>query len=279
MKLSKAQRLAIVTTIGPQVEARPNTLASLVRLGLAERRTERGGLTGRAVARHYLTDAGQLQRAELRGDTAEAARLTAQAQQEAEWAAEAADKAAQDAARDRLSAFAETSRAAQHAVSSVDQNADDTADEIARGATDAGPITKAMQWAQLDGMFANYADEDTTAEQLQATYNAIERGESPSTTPAQPQPGGAGQAQQRPAGPAAQPTNRRNPAMTDDREAEPTRTRQPVAPEAIRLATEVKLMTDSDADVDYAALARLDEMPEDEAVEVLDEIMRGLMFD
>jgi hypothetical protein len=54
VKLSTAQQLAITTTTGAPVKARPNTLASLVRLGLAEARTEHSS-TGRAVVRHYLT--------------------------------------------------------------------------------------------------------------------------------------------------------------------------------------------------------------------------------
>ncbi|WP_164835819.1 hypothetical protein [Actinacidiphila soli] len=41
MKLSKAQRPAITTTTGAPVEGRPNTLASLVRLVLAEACAER----------------------------------------------------------------------------------------------------------------------------------------------------------------------------------------------------------------------------------------------
>lgn len=53
----------------------------------------------------------------------------------------------------------------------------------------------------------------------------------------------------------------------------------PLAEEAMALAAEVKRQTDSDAEVDYEALARLDDLPEDEAVEVLDEVMRGLLYD
>ncbi|TJZ96247.1 hypothetical protein [Actinacidiphila oryziradicis] len=65
MKLSKAQRLAITTTTGAPVQARPNTLASLVRLGLAEARTERSS-TGRAVVRHHLTGPGRTVRNDMR---------------------------------------------------------------------------------------------------------------------------------------------------------------------------------------------------------------------
>ncbi|MFE4681610.1 hypothetical protein ACFRNJ_12330 [Streptomyces sp. NPDC056721] len=73
-KLSRPQRLAIVTTLGTdgaQVDARPNTLASLVRLGLAEYRTRRGGLTGRAIQYAVLTAEGQQVRAELSAPVAE----------------------------------------------------------------------------------------------------------------------------------------------------------------------------------------------------------------
>jgi hypothetical protein len=57
-KLTAAQRTALMTTISGQVDGRANTLASLVRMGLAEARTERSA-TGRMVSRHHLTDAGR----------------------------------------------------------------------------------------------------------------------------------------------------------------------------------------------------------------------------
>lgn len=65
-KLSTTQQSAIRMAIGAQVDGRPNTVASLVRLGLVERRMERNG-AGNMVARHYLTDAGKDVRMSLSG--------------------------------------------------------------------------------------------------------------------------------------------------------------------------------------------------------------------
>ncbi|WP_127359111.1 hypothetical protein [Actinacidiphila soli] len=56
-KLSKAQRLAITTSTGAPVKARSNTLASLVRLGLALARSAADAVGPLQVGRAGGTDA------------------------------------------------------------------------------------------------------------------------------------------------------------------------------------------------------------------------------
>lgn len=276
MKLSQAQRLAITTTIGSQVEARPNTLASLVRLGLAERRTERGRLTGRAMARHYLTEAGRTVRNDIR--TAEQAEREQRGDVPAPWATRGvriSTPVGNGTVTGRSYSPADDSR---YVVFRLDGRAEGDENMIAAISPHLHRLCTRCDTVGDDSLPARGTLCGYCAAQDAATEP--EQADPPRRpTPGTSQPGQADQEQQHPASLPVQPTNRRNPAMTDDRDTERTGNAKPIAPEAIRLAAEVKHMTDSDADVDYSALAKLDEMPEDEAVGLLDETMRGLLFD
>ncbi|WP_067826054.1 hypothetical protein [Actinomadura kijaniata] len=54
---------------------------------------------------------------------------------------------------------------------------------------------------------------------------------------------------------------------------------RPVAHEAIELVASQQQLTDSSADVDYDMLAQIDELPEEQAVALIDDVMGQILFD
>ena len=100
------------------------------------------------------------------------------AQWQAEWDAGAADRTAEynrsyaeESARLRLLHFARLHPAAQAAVTSQEQNRDDTAAEITRGDAHT-PVTNVMMWNQLDGFLNMYTDGDEHLTGLLAAAHA-----------------------------------------------------------------------------------------------------------
>jgi hypothetical protein len=208
VKLSKAQRLAITTTTGAPVEARPNTLASLVRLGLAEARTERSS-TGHAVVRHYLTEPGRTVRNDMR--SAENAEREQRGEVPAAWA-QPGVRISTPAGRGTVTGREYFPTHDSHGVVfRLDDRAegDDnlisaTSPYLHRLCTRCDTVGDDLMPAR--GTLCGYCaaqDDDTEAQQPEPHHG-------PHTAPSQPQK--AGHAQQRPAGPPAQPT-RTTPAM------------------------------------------------------------------
>ncbi|WP_369228410.1 hypothetical protein AB5J52_48005 (plasmid) [Streptomyces sp. R39] len=56
-------------------------------------------------------------------------------------------------------------------------------------------------------------------------------------------------------------------------------TRRRSAQEVIQLVIHEKQLADVDVEIDFEALARLDDMPDDEAVALINETMFRIMFD
>lgn len=65
----------------------------------------------------------------------------------------------------------------------------------------------------------------------------------------------------------------------DDRRATaPRRSSRVSAQEVIEFVVQQKEIADSDVEIDFEALARLDDMPEDEAVALIETTMTRLLF-
>ncbi|MEU4095968.1 hypothetical protein [Streptomyces sp. NPDC026673] len=266
MKLTTAQHRAIISSAGGRIQARPNTLESLVRLGLVEQRTQYD--TGRAVLRHVLTEQGRAVRDELR-----ATRNAERAQRgelPAQWATPGV-RISTPMGRGTVTGRTYYPNDDSHGLTwrSDESRPGDEEHVIAATSPYLRRLCERCDTVGDDslpprgGLCGFCAALDDAADQP-AQRSATE--------PAQARPE---------AGRAPQPTTERTPVIPEQQPQAPTPAPKPTprADEARRLVAEVTRMTGTTAEIDWAALDRLDDMPEDDAVKVLDGIMRPLMSD
>ncbi|MFJ5218796.1 hypothetical protein ACIP98_29260 [Streptomyces sp. NPDC088354] len=265
MKLTTTQHRAIIDRAGGRIQARPNTLESLVRLKLAEQRTQYD--TGRPVLRHMLTEQGRAARNELR-----AARNAERAQRgelPAQWATPGV-RISTPMGRGTVTGRTYHPNDDSHALTfQLDDRPEGEWNVITATSPHLRRLCERCDTVGDDslpprgGLCGFCAAQDDAADQ-----------------PARPS--GTKPAQGRPeAGRAPQLPTERTPAMPTQQPQDPTATPKPtpLTDQARRLVAEVTTMTGSRPDVDWATLDRLDDMPEDDAVKALDAIMGPLMSD